>query len=224
VGPATPAGGLAAVRLPHGSAAAFTIDPVTERLTTAEIRLDGRILRSTGGPYAHRVLAAVPDGDGRPAVVVTAADGKPVVAGADDPVRLGEDEVSVADICVNSWGDLLCLCAKAGSRHLAVFEQLYGSWTETAPIEAPGAVSGVACTGRRGGVAVAIAGEDGVWVANQRDGVFPDWHRLTGEPSRRVALEVGAAWRLHLAAVVAGQVVVATEDVSGTWSRGLKRL
>jgi hypothetical protein len=146
------------------------------------------------------------------------------VVGTGDPVRLGKHDVSVAGICVNTWGELQCLCAKAGTREVATFEQLYGRWTETAPIDTPGAVSDIACAGRRGGISVAIAGDDGLWVATQRDGVISNWHRLTAEPCHRVVLGVGAAWRLRLATVVGGRVAVATEDVSGSWSRGLKKL
>ncbi|WP_160169724.1 serine/threonine protein kinase [Amycolatopsis rifamycinica] len=223
-GAAALTGGVAVVRTPDGSAVAFTVDPVAERLTTVEVRVDGRVVRSTGGPYVQHVLAAAAGPDGRPAVVAMTADGAPTVIGAGDPVRLARQEVSVAGVCVTSWGELQCLCAKAGTREIAVFEQLYGRWTEMAPINPPGSVTDLACVGRRGGISMAIAGDNGLWIATEQDGVIANWQRLTAEPGHRVALEVGAAWRLRLVAVVDGQVVVATEDASGSWSRGLKVL
>jgi hypothetical protein len=189
-----------------------------------EARLDGRVLRSTGGPFVQRVLGAAVGPDGHPAVVVTAANGALAVVGPGGQVQLGADGFSLAGICVNKWGELQCLCARAGVREIVTFQQLYGRWTETELIETRGPVADMACVGRRGGISVAVAGDDGLWVASQQDGVLSEWQRLTAEPCQRVVLEVGAAWRLRLAALIGGRVAVATEDVSGSWSRGLKEL
>ena len=119
-------------------------------LPTVEARLDGKVLRSNGGPYVRRVLAAAVDANGRPTAVATTPYGALAVTAAGDSVPAGAADVSVANLCLNPRGKLKCLCARAGTREIRAFEQLYGRWTETKSIGTPGAVSAVACAGCRG--------------------------------------------------------------------------
>ncbi|MCP2167445.1 protein kinase domain-containing protein [Goodfellowiella coeruleoviolacea] len=223
-GGAAPAGGIAIVRLANGSTAAFTVDPVADRLTRTEVRVDGSLRRVAAGPHARRVLAAANDADGEPVVVAVAPDGELVGVAADDVRRLGPTGIAVAALCLNTWGELQCFAVPADTGGVITLDQLHGSWTPSGDVEVPGRVIDLACVGHRDGVTVAVACDEGLWVATHSDGLPAQWQRLTDQPCHRVALGVGAAWRLRLAAIVDGRVAVATEDFTGRWSTALRTL
>ena len=222
-GRAAVGGGLAVVRTATGSATAYLVDAVSERLTTVELTLDGMIRRDSGGPYVRRVLAAATDHEGAAVVTANAANGDFVIIAGGSAKRLGLTDIRSSAVGLNLLGEPVCFVA-APARELLSFEQRYGEWVPTGPIEVPGDVIDVACVGQRDGVTIAAAGADGLWVTPRLDGARPDWQRLTESPCHRAALVVGAAWRLQLAALTDGQVLVATEDFSGRWSaRALTR-
>ncbi|ONI89695.1 hypothetical protein ALI22I_14430 [Saccharothrix sp. ALI-22-I] len=217
-------GGIAAVRLPGGSTAAFTADPDTDRLTTVEFGLDGSLRRTTAGPHVRRVLAAANDHDGEPVIAAVSPAGELVGVDAHDLRRLGPTGVLTADLCLNTWGELQCFGVLADTRQVITFDQLSGIWTPAGEIRTPGRVADLACIGYRGGVTIAVACDEGLWVATQSDDGLSAWQQLTDQPCHRVTLGVGAAWRLRLAVIVDGRVAVSTEDFTGRWSTALKTL
>ncbi|MEU2253612.1 protein kinase [Nocardia xishanensis] len=216
-GRAAAGAGLAVVRSATGSVMAFVIDPAHDRLSTIDVDDDGTIRRTTAGPYARRVLAATIDHTGTPLVATVTAGGELMIVAGEDCVHLGSAEVHSAAVCSNPFGEPVCFAATAGSRELAAYEQRYGQWLPTRTITAPGNVEEVACVGQRDGITLVAACADGLWVAAQPNGSRHDWQQLSDQHCQRVAVKVGAAWRLQLAAIADGQVFVATEGF-GRWS------
>ncbi|SFR22899.1 Serine/threonine protein kinase [Lentzea waywayandensis] len=218
-GEAVPAGGIAVLRRSDGSVTAFVVDPFG-LLTAVTAEVGGGVHRADQHLHVQRVLASTVDADGRPATAVVMPDGELAVACEDRRDRLGVTGVAAAGLCLNTYGELQCRCVLGGGRQIAVFEQQYGEWARTSVANAPGRAADIACVGQRDGVTVAVAGDDGLWVGE--DGA--SWQRLSDEPAHRVALGIGAAWRLRLAAVVAGRGVVASEGFDGKWPPGLRKL
>ncbi|MEV2224514.1 protein kinase [Nocardia vinacea] len=217
-GRAAAGAGLAVVRTATGSAMAFIVDPTRDRLSTMDVADDGTVRYATAGPYARRVLAATIDHTGVPVVALVSTGDDLVMVTGEDVDHLGLAEVRAAAVCSNPLGEPVCYAATAGSRELTTFEQRYGQWLSTGTITAPSRVDDIACVGQRDGITLATAGADGLWVAALPTGIRPDWQQLTDQHCHRVALKVGAAWRIQLAAIADGQVIVATEDFSGRWS------
>ncbi|WP_410610283.1 serine/threonine protein kinase [Amycolatopsis sp. lyj-109] len=216
-------GGIAVVRQADGAVTAFVVDP-DGMLTAVTAGVGAPVRRIEERRYVRKVLAAALDSDGRPAIAVITPDDELAVTGTGGLDRLHPGSTAAAGLCLSSWGELQCHCVLRGSRELIVFEQRYGVWNKKSAVELPGSATDIACVGQRDGVTVAIAGDDGLWVTTSSDAAVPAWQRLAGEPSHRVALGVGAAWRLRLAAVLGGHVAVATEDFTGSWPAAPRKI
>jgi hypothetical protein len=223
VGRAALAGGIGVVRQPDGVATAFVVDPVGT-LTAVHAGPGRPARRVDERRYVRKVLAATVDSDGRPTISVITPDGDAAVVSAGWLDRLPVENVVAVGLSLNTWGELQSHCLVDGGRELVVFEQQYGAWIKTAAAETPGTVADIACVGQRVGVTIAIAGAGGLWVTTSAGSAEPRWHRLSERPCHRLALGIGAAWRLRLAAVIDGRVAVGTEDFTGTWPAGLREL
>ncbi|GAA3431796.1 serine/threonine protein kinase [Kutzneria kofuensis] len=221
VGRAAVDAGLAVVRTATGSARAYLVDPVRDRMSTVDTAVDGEVRCSGAGAYLRRVLAATVDHDGVGIVAALSHTSELVILTDDDPERLHRlsvPDVRSAALGLNTWGEPVCFAAGAGSRELAVFEQHYGQWLATGTVAAPDEVGEVACVGQRDGLTLAVGGPGGLWTRTRTGEQQTEWQQLADRHCHRVALDVGAAWRVQLAAIVDGQVVVATEDFDGQWS------
>jgi hypothetical protein len=217
-------GGIAVVRQADCAVTAFVVDS-DGMLTAVTAGAGGPVRRIAERRYVRKVLAATMDSDGRPTIAVLTPDGELAVTSADRLDRLQPgSSTAAAGLCLSTWGELQCHCVLRGSRELVVFEQQYGVWNKQSTVEIPGSATDIACVGQRDGVTVAIAGDDGLWVTTSPGTATPAWQRLAEEPSHRVALGVGAAWRLRLAAVLGGHVAVATEDFTGSWPAALRKI
>ncbi|MFC8043922.1 serine/threonine protein kinase [Nocardia sp. NPDC057353] len=216
-GRAVAGAGLVALRGPEGTVTAAVVDPVSDQLSTIEVTGADAPVRRDGGPYARRVFDAAIDHAG--GLVIAAADpaDELVILTGDDSDRLHLANVRTAAICSNRWGEPVCY-AMGRTSELTVFERRYGRWMSIDPIAAPTRFEQIACIGLRGSTVVAAAGPDGLWVTDVATKRVPEWHRLSGEPCHRVALTVGAAWRIQVAALVDGRIELATERFGDGWS------
>ncbi|MER7246996.1 hypothetical protein [Kribbella sp. NPDC000426] len=222
LGKASVPAGLAVVPAPNGSATAYIVDPSRDQLAAIEVGIDGTVQRGSG-PYLRRVLAATIDHDGIPIVAATSTTGELVAIGANDPQhmhRLGAMNVRSASVGISRLGEPVCIAATGAGppTELTTFEQRYGHWLLTGTVAAPGMVHDLACVGQRDGLTLAVACNDGVWITSAFDGVHADWKPIIDRACHRLAVGVGPAWRLQLAAITDGEVVVATEDFAGNWS------
>ena len=215
-GSVRPDAGVATTRLPNGGTVAFAVDTAEPRLACVVVDLDGAWRRSRRHEYVDRVLAAGNAADGTPVVAALAGGGLVCVESATTAVVAPHDAVA-ADLCLNVWGELLCVHIPDGSGPAAYAEQLSGSWGPSMPLDVPGRALDVACVGTRAGVTVAVAGSAGVHVATVGETGLSPWQQVTDQSCRQVALEVGPAWRIQLAAVVGAQVMVTTEGFAGRW-------
>ncbi|MFE2996153.1 serine/threonine protein kinase [Nocardia sp. NPDC059246] len=218
IGSASVGAGLAVARTAAGSALAQVVDPIRDRLTAVEISVDGTIHRHSSGPYLRRVLSALADHDGTIVVVAVSATGELLSIVDDSVKRLGLSNIRSATIGLNTLGEPVCFASVTDRRELMGFERRYGEWLPTCTIPVPGEVIDVACVGQRDGMTLAAAGATGLWVTSWLDGADPDWKHLTGRPCHRVAMTVGAAWRIQLGAIAEGRVLIAAEDFAGRWS------
>lgn len=216
--------GLAATRDAQGRAVAYVVDPNAHDLTTITVGLDGTTRRFATGRPVRRVLAATPDRDGSTALFVLAPDGSLACISAEGASRIGEDSALDAAGCLDHWGELRCYRVTAGQPTLSCFDRSTGEWALTETAEAPITPTAVACAGHRNGVTIALAGPDGLYLASHSDDGVGPWRKLTDRPGSVVTLATGAAWRLWLAALVDGRVVLAREDFTGEWSMGLTAL
>lgn len=215
--------GLVAVRDPKGQAVAYVVDSDSHDLVMITVGLDGEARRVHTGRPVRRVVSATRDRDGSPAVFVISPDDTLACVGAEGLSRIGDETALDAAGCLDHWGELRCYRIMAGRRTLSCFDRSSGEWRSIATAAAPFTPTALACAGHRDGVAVALAGNDGLCLATHDDAGFR-WHTLTEKPCTAVALDVGTAWRLRLAALVEGRVVLATEDFTGTWATGLATL
>jgi eukaryotic-like serine/threonine-protein kinase len=102
-----------------------------------------------------------------------------------------------------------------------------GSPSNSAGSSAVGATNGeigeaevahsVAMAGHRGGPSIAVAGAGGVRLRIPGTGKTFRWWRPTLRPATKVALSIGADWRMCLAAVVEDELYLWQEDAAYRW-------
>lgn len=216
--------GLAATRDSCGRAVAHVVGRDTHELTTITVGLDGDTTVYATGRVVRRVLTATADRDGSAALFVLAVDGGLACVGAEGVGRIDKGGALDVAACLDHWGELRCYKITAGNSALRCFDRSTGVWAPADEVEAPVVPSAVACAGHRNGVTVALAGQDGLYLADHDDHGFGPWRRLSDQPSSSLSLTTGSAWRLWLGGLVAGRAVVACEDFNGGWSMGLTAL
>ena len=207
--------GLSAIHGPDGAAQAHVVAPVTGMLDAIAIGLDGTPRRMAGRYRVSRVLSATADSDGSTAVIVLLPRGELGCVTPDGVSVISPEGAFDAAACLDQRGELRCYRLLAGTRGLACFDRAIGRWAQVADIQMPFAATEMACAGHREGVTLAIAGSGGVWVTSHGDHEFGRWQRLASRPSSQVSLAMGAAWRLHLTALVEGRAGLATERFGG---------
>jgi serine/threonine protein kinase len=223
LGPCLASAGLSAIRGPHGEASAHVVAPATEMLDTITVGLDGTPQRSVGRYRIRRVLSAAADRDGSTAVIVLLPGGELGCVTPNGIAEISPEGAFSAAACLDQWGELRCYRILAGTRGLACFDRATGRWAQIIDVQMPFAATEVACAGHREGVTLAIAGSGGVWVTSHGDHEFSRWQQLASRPSSQVTLAMGAAWRLHLTALVEGRAGLATERFGG-WPSQLTML
>jgi hypothetical protein len=222
-GPCVADAGIAGIRSAHGEATAYVVDPATNVLDTITVGLDGRTRRAAGRRPVSRVLSAAADRDGSAAVIALLPGGELGCVTPDGVAEISPEGAFDAVGCLDNRGQLRCYRILAGERSLVCFNRATGRWAQTAEVEMPFAASEIACAGHRDGVTVAIAGSDGIWVTSHDKREFGGWRQLASQPSSQVRLAMGAAWRLHLTALVGGRPGLAIERFIG-WESNLLML
>lgn len=219
-GTARPDGGVAVARLPTGGVAGFAVQPEDSRLVAVDLDLGGDVRLTLRPAYASRVLAAANAADGTPVVAALAPGGGLFGIEPGTTSLIADCDVVAADLCLNVWGELLCVYLPAGSGTVEYAEQHSGVWVPSGPLDCAGTALDVACVGTRGGATIAIAGSAGLHLATL-DGTeeLSPWQQLTDQRCEQVVLDVGAAWRRQLVAVVDHRVVVSAEDFEDRWKQ-----
>jgi hypothetical protein len=112
-------------------------------------------------------------------------------------------------------GDLEVLAVRFDDGELVRTRRLSPDlWSRPEPVERPVSdVVDMSFVRDRGGVTLAVAGPDGLWL---RQGDSP-WLALARGPFQAVALRPSRGWRLRLAALSGGRVGYWAEDSAGTW-------
>lgn len=222
-GSCVPSAGLVAIRGPDGKARAHVVAQETGMLDAVTVGLDGVPRRMAGRYRVSRVLSATADSHGSIAVIVLLPDGELGCVTPDGVDVISPDGAFDAGACLDQWGELRCYRVLAGTRSLACFDRATGRWAQIADVQLPFAATEVACAGHREGVTLAVAGSGGIWVTSHGDHEFGRWQRLASRPSSQVNLAMGAAWRLHLTALVEGRAGLAVERFGG-WPSQLTML
>jgi hypothetical protein len=216
-GSVLPGTGIAALRDPRGMATAFAVDPVERQLTKFAVSLDGESKPTPLGRPVRRVIDVAADRDGAAAVLALSLSGDLTCVKTGDISRVDSGGALDAALCLDQWGELCCYRIGTDNAEVACLSRSTGAWSRAGVTLAPIVPTAIACAGHRQGVAVAVAGERGLFVTTHADSGFGPWRQVTDRPCSRLAFATGAAWRLRLAALVEGRVALTDEDFNGGW-------
>jgi hypothetical protein len=213
-------GAVHATAAGDGTVSAFVLDP-SARLLEITVPLDGPPGVVPHGIALRRVFAATTGPGGRPVLAAEDPDGNLLCGDPAALTRVGLSGVGAAALCTNDYDELVCVAARPGARHLDVLGSPGGDWIDREQYPAPTPVRAVASTWLRTGLAVAVAGDVGVWAG---EGELEEWTSLWTGPATAVVLGPGVGWRLQVAALAEGRVLFAEEVRAGDWPQSASRL
>jgi hypothetical protein len=213
-------GAVRAAELGDGAVSAFLVGH-DAHLVEVTVPLDGPPAVVAHAAAVRRVYAAVAGPGGRAVVAAETPDGMLLCGPPDALGPVGLSGIGTAALCTNAYDELVCVAARPGDTCVDVVGSPGGEWSDRERHDTPTPVRGVACTWLRTGLAVATAGDEGVWVSGDD---VSGWTPLWRGPATQVVLSPGVGWRLQLAALAEGRVLFAEEIEAGRWPQAAAQL